>query len=167
MSLCLPLFLPSLGQSYTRRGVIKCKGEWRIFYYIHLFAEGGGSTHTHHGVCMEVRRQLRGVGSLFLPCESHEWISGRKSWRQAPLPSGLSEEFLFIFGRDCWTPGPCNIVLWVTGPGEAHLASRASIPHHVLLTRTLAATACGNSTRGSTAQLAKLHTDKALYAIIF
>lgn len=82
----------------------------------------------HHGVCMEVRRQLRGVGSLLLPCESHEWISGRKSWQQAPLPSGLSEEFLFIFGRDCWTPGPCNIVLRVTGPGEAHLASRASVP---------------------------------------
>lgn len=122
-----------------------------FFYYIHLFAEGGGSTHMHHGIYMEVRRQLWAVGSLLPLCESQEWISGRRSWRQAPLPSGPSKEFLCIFGRDCWTPGPCNIALWVTGPGEAHLASRASAPHHVLLARTLAAPGCRNSTRGSTA----------------
>lgn len=46
--------------------------------YVYVWEGGNDGTHMYHGVHIEVKGQLEGVGSLFLPCGSQGLNSGHQ-----------------------------------------------------------------------------------------
>lgn len=110
--MCFPVLtvisLGTLGDHQVTRGHKRSLCTFGIkfsSFYICLYVVWGCVACTHHGICVEIKRQLVGITSFLPPCGLQGLNPGHQVWWQSPLTPELSFLFLILT--------PTNLVLLV------------------------------------------------------